>query len=69
MSNFFGKNSVLISLNSRIVERIFKIRIVEKESQALIDTNAIVFAENASLAEARQINGLRALPEEVKEVD
>ncbi|EJW87808.1 alanyl-tRNA synthetase [Wuchereria bancrofti] len=37
-----------------------QIRMVEEESQMLIDTNARVFAENAPLAEARQINGLRA---------
>uniref|UniRef100_A0A0R3RRY6 Alanine--tRNA ligase n=1 Tax=Elaeophora elaphi TaxID=1147741 RepID=A0A0R3RRY6_9BILA len=41
-----------------------QIRMVEKESQMLIDTNATVFAKNASLAEARQINGLRAVFEE-----
>lgn len=40
---------------------------MEEESQLLIDTNATVFAENAPLAEARQINGLRAVFEEVKE--
>ncbi|VBB30739.1 unnamed protein product [Acanthocheilonema viteae] len=41
-----------------------QIGMVEKESQMLIDTNATVFAENIPLAEARQINGLRAVFEE-----
>lgn len=41
-----------------------QIRMVEKESQMLIDTNATVFAKNVPLAEARQINGLRAVFEE-----
>lgn len=36
----------------------------EQESQKLIDTNGAVYAENAPLAEARQINGLRAVFEE-----
>lgn len=40
---------------------------VEEESQKLIDSHAEVFAENAALAEARQINGLRAVFGEVKE--
>ncbi|VDK68565.1 unnamed protein product [Onchocerca ochengi] len=41
-----------------------QIKMVEDESQMLIDTNATVFAKNAQLAEARQINGLRAVFEE-----
>ncbi|KAM3720657.1 Alanine--tRNA ligase, cytoplasmic [Dirofilaria immitis] len=41
-----------------------QIKMVEEESQMLIDTNATVFAKNAPLAEARQINGLRAVFEE-----
>ncbi|OZC07121.1 alanine--tRNA ligase [Onchocerca flexuosa] len=41
-----------------------QIKMVEEESQKLIDTNATVFAKNAPLAEARQINGLRAVFEE-----
>uniref|UniRef100_A0A8R1XPA9 Alanine--tRNA ligase n=1 Tax=Onchocerca volvulus TaxID=6282 RepID=A0A8R1XPA9_ONCVO len=41
-----------------------QIKMVEEESQMLIDTNATVFAKNAQLAEARQINGLRAVFEE-----
>lgn len=39
---------------------------MEEESQTLIDTNTAVFVGNAPLAEARQINGLRAVFEEVK---
>uniref|UniRef100_A0A915Q7V7 Alanine--tRNA ligase n=1 Tax=Setaria digitata TaxID=48799 RepID=A0A915Q7V7_9BILA len=42
-----------------------QIKMVEMESQMLIDTNAEIFAENARLAEAHQINGLRAVFEEV----
>ncbi|VDN01892.1 unnamed protein product [Thelazia callipaeda] len=41
-----------------------QIKVVEEESQKLIDTNANIFAKNAPLAEARQIRGLRAVFEE-----
>ncbi|VDN22208.1 unnamed protein product [Gongylonema pulchrum] len=41
-----------------------QIKMAEEESQKLIDTNYPVYAQNAKLAEARQINGLRAVFEE-----
>ncbi|VDK75975.1 unnamed protein product [Litomosoides sigmodontis] len=41
-----------------------QIKLVEEESQMLIDTKAAVFVGNAPLAEARRINGLRAVFEE-----